>query len=354
MSKPEFPAKLQFLPKKRPCKNVSFYTETLKNSIVLEWVPGDSSETIKASDFERFLSDTKTLLKTYSDVCFFAISKINNSNEIKKMESLTLSYWGEWGPIILTKSNSIRIDELLFLGYWYYILRIFWSESTDLEFIPLQGLFNNIKAQSLSEPAGDSSRSPMYWYPFFDFTGDRLVTWVPLSKKPSEFMLLFKHPAQKDLNRLEFGTGRIDWVKQNILQNIANYISRHKLFFEASVRGNEIHFTGCTTDLFLAFLVNEVVVTKQKGIEYCHCGCGKPIPPGRKFYATDKCDQNRPKKRIANWLGTMKSREQLSKQEYDLLMNQTDELISDGKSEQEIRKIIKAEADKFKTAKKEV
>ena len=244
------------------------------------------------------------------------------------------------------------------MGFWYYMVLFFWNEASDLGFLPIQKLLTTIEMQKLIESRDHSTKlepspKPKYWYPFIDFAEDKPLVWIPLSSKKlieSEFILLFKHPTEAELIGLESGVkNQIDWVKENILQNVADYIGRQKLSFGASIKGKEMHFTGNTTNLFLVFLMNEVIVTKQREIEFCKCGCGKPIPPGRRSYATDKCDQNTPKKKIANWLGTRKNRGQLSYEGYVSLMDEVDDLILDGKSEQEIREIIKSKVDGLKT-----
>ena len=369
MGKPEFPAKFRFLPIKNPCNSVSFYTNKKSNEVFLEWHPGDSTSEIKGQELRKFKSDTKELLDLYLSVYVLAFS--NKKSLIEKsntMDALTCSYWKNWGPLIPSRTNSLQlpqthslpINELLNIGFWYYIVLIFWNEVSDLEFLPTQKLFDEIRLQHSIEIRDRSYKlaGPRYWYPFFDFTEDKQLTWILLSRKRlplSEFTLLIKHPTKEEFEGLEIGIGNpIDWMKKNILQNVANYISRQKLSFAASVEGHEMHLTGSTDNLFLAHLMNEVIVVGQRHVKLCECGCGNPVPPGsRKYYDPKKCKERGVRRKITNWLGTRKSktRKQLSDKEYEELIDEVDKLIEDGKSEQEIRKIIEPKADKFKAIK---
>lgn len=354
----EFPAKIQFHAIKTPCQQVEY----VGSEEIIRWVPGKKKQKIKSGEYERFISDTKNLFEEIATYWVDAVeNSIVNSDAFGGLIQTVRSYWSIWGPLVPGKSylgdttqyKFIPISDLFKLGHWRYFAGWLWgAESQNYATTGLVDMikwgefrYEERKRQLAENNKGQKGTALKYWQLTLDRLSPLETTMAPVYRRGTdEFCFYIKHPTKEQIDKIDFShENKHAWLKENVLENVAYYISKSGLHFKATVSGYEMHFTGETTDLFLAFLMDAVISIEKRKIQYCHCGCKRPIPPGRKLYATDQCKENTPIRRITGWLRKRKSNGNLSSEKYEYYSDKANELLLEGYTVEAINAMFKKE-----------
>lgn len=334
----DFPVKISLCAYQQPVKETVFETVqgyTGNESIlILKWVSGKRKK-IHITKKEELTKETKSLLDT------LAAGFIRKNGAHKEILDLIMSYWGKWGPI-LPGRKEIYLTDLLLLGWFYAVVDILWHES-EKEKLPneIENFFRTVRIHTLNTT---NSPIPRYWYIRPAYNGD-LFEYVPCYDKAKNlpFYAYIRQPSVNDLENFNiYPESKGEWIRDSIMQNVADYITAQKLKYEASVYEYEVQFIGKTDNLFLAFLMNDVLRDHKAKIIKCKCGCGRLVPPERKDFATPQCKEKAPFRKIDKWLYRKMERGQITQQFYDSLRKIAKKKIEEECSEEEVRIFIKS------------
>lgn len=276
-------ANIMFNVAKKPCQK--FLVEKRESEIVIKWIPAKVGQKIYNPDeLATFIGDTEKLI-------YYCLVDQDNDNElIKRIKA----YWLRWGPLIPIKRNSraeyceISLGQLLVLMWTCYAFKEIWTCNDEM--LREVERLNNITRimdflEGISSTAfGNIERK--YWYPVpndnFLNNGDNcLFKWefsekIPDNKLP---ILYFPNiPAE-----FEFQEEKINWVREAVLQCIANYLRKQSIRFTPEVRGDEIYLIGHTQNLYLAYFISSTVGNRR----FMLCpACSQLLPDSEAYKKT--------------------------------------------------------------------
>lgn len=336
------PAQLRFTVYKQPCKNIHIISSN--NDVVVKWEAGDLQE-IKTKDLEEFKNDTMGLF-----TFLFTALHIGKAIPIDLVEN----YFSTWGPIQQSpsKKNEINLKEMIdlcYAGFSCLSLINMWRNPELIE-----RFFREI--ESYNKSTNGFLPQAKYWYLDMDKNkkGEYEITFLPrsekLEKKYSFIRPYIKQPSEKDYIKFENEpNNKLKFVREAILQNIADYITRQNLTFRAKVEMDQLYLCGSTSNRVLAYIMLNIYGITNKELAFCECGCGKIVPEGRKYYASDKCIEKKrnhaPLKKIKSWLRTKKSRGTITDTQYFDLCKKADKLYNSDYTEDQIREHIRKELE---------
>lgn len=348
-----FPAKIQFLPRLAGVKKI--WEVQTEESLFLEWIPGDKKKRIDKKQMNEFIKDTNNLIFYYGEEFFGIMSEIENRKPIN-MEIIK-KYWQQWGPLVSSSENKTTLAELMETCLFIILLKVIWHKTNENYVLPyIEKYFETV--DKYTKAITEANKNPLlekkipipkYWGAVFDFNEEKsrnLIEWYPMPQKPPQkkskqislFNLYIKHPPDKErMNYNLFPEKKLDWIRESILQVIADYIMKLRPTFFARVTGTEMHFTGQTDNLLLAYIMSEIFLVKDKQVKYCECGCGRLVPPNAKKYATPQCKYNKPIYRIKDWLSHRKQRGTLTEVKHQKLIEIAEDLFEQNHTEQQVR-----------------
>lgn len=364
----EFPSKIHFVPRANGAKEVKIeYTD---DNILLKWVPGDKRAKIKKpSTVEDFLVDTDKLIHYYGG--YFLLDLLEKQEKPLKFNP-AIDYWERWGPLVPVKGKQTEMKllfDLLEMCLSALVFKYSCIQSNSDKILPLlEGFFSAVENGVFSHAVKlqEKIEIPRYWTILYIYKSHvpkyikqetdykKPFHWVPIYqrginrfKEFNTFKILLKHPPTKSREDFKiFPELKLSWIRECLLQNLAEYLSKQRLIFKASVVGKSMNFSGETDNLLLAYLVGYLAKTENE-IKFCSCGCGQIVPSNRmkSGTATRKCydkirDREDPKRGVNSWLRTMKSRGQISQKEYEGFCSKVDRLYEKGLNENEIKSAI--------------
>ena len=340
----ELLARIKVVPIPRPCINVE-----IKGNCVT-WEP--ATEQAERPTNEVFVKDTDFLLKVLggSYVCeTWGLAPPSTD------WTFLVEYLEKWGPP-LPIPPPVELLEFTRMGYAALLCEMLWNYEGKIHEEIVDALFAVAKAINAGTPCVEelpeimftTVEKPLFWTilpdlvegkPGFHLYGgrkkikDRRV-WIPH----------LKHPTKRDFQRLSFSKdNQIDWVRSSILQNVGDYLNAQPLNLQAVVKGSNFHLAGSCTNLLAAYLLNRLL-GPDKSLTPCACGCGQMLPPGRRKYASAECwhrvKEGTPKRKIVKWLAQRLRRGIISPEFYKGLLSQADEMLTDGRSESEVRGVL--------------
>lgn len=245
---PSLISQLTFRPIKRPCINVQLINED--DDFFIQWTPGKSS-TITDEETVRFIADTGNLLLTLG--MFSVTLDWNKGNEqlsakYKDFDLQCVNYWKEWGPLYpipgkkyLSDTNKpyykTKLIDLLTLGLTDLFISVFWHNPDDKIVIEaLERFFALVIScnQYYVNHPNEKSEKPTIWYSSPSIENNSpIIDWSHSKYKlrsKGALSIYLLHPSDQELeNILSDDEAKINWVKQNLLQNIADYINRQSI-----------------------------------------------------------------------------------------------------------------------------
>ncbi|HWQ40556.1 MAG TPA: hypothetical protein VN456_00800, partial [Desulfosporosinus sp.] len=244
---PSLISQLNFRPRKRPCTNVQLVYE--ENEYYIHWTLGKSS-ILTEEETLSFNKDTGDLLLTLG--MFSLTIGWNNdkqlSSQYRDFYLQCVNYWKKWGPLYPIPGKKYFSDknepyfrtnliDLATLGLTDLFISVFWNKPDDE--IVVEGLkrfFELVVSCNYyyTEHPNEKSEKPNIWYSLPAIVdGQPVIDWSygkHKLKSKGALGLYLLHPSDKELeNILNDDEAKISWVKQNLLQNIADYINRQSI-----------------------------------------------------------------------------------------------------------------------------
>lgn len=339
----ELPAKIKISPIARPCVNVEINGDSITWRTGPE--PGQDGD-------DDFVKETDFLL-TVLGGDYFGI-EWDLIPHLSSWEFL-IRYLEKWGPLMPFKP-PVKLLEFSRLGYTASLCAMLWNYEGQVHEEIVTAFFSVAKAvndgvlcaEELSGVMVSTVEKPLWWMILpelidgkasFHFYGGRKKVkdggvWIPY----------LKHPTKRDFERIDFNKdNRIDWVRSSLLQNVSDYLNKQSLNLKAVIKGSNFHLAGSCNNLFAAYLFNKLL-GPDKSLQFCDCGCGQLVPPGRKKYASAQCwkktKEGTAKRKITKWLEQRRRRGTITEELCKDLINQADEMLTDGQSEFDVRGIL--------------
>lgn len=361
---PSLISQLSFRPKKRPCTNVQLVFE--ENEYYIHWTPGKASF-LTEEETLSFNKDTGDLLLTLG---MFSVTLGWNqdkqlTSQYQGFDLQCVDYWKKWGPLYpipgkkyLSDTNEpyfrTNLIDLTTLGLTDLFISVFWNNPDD-EIVTegLKRFFDLVESCNYyyEQRPNEKSDKPTIWYSLPAIVDGRpIIEWAHGKNKlksKGALGLYLLHPSAKELeNILSDNEAKLNWVRQNLLQNIADYINRQNINYKTVIRGNEIHLEGETSDLFLSYTIGLLMGAVGRKAKFCECGCGNLVPPTSHKYASEICrtrhrDKTDERRSIKKWLRTNRGRGKFNPEDYPKLCLLVDRMYLDGYSPEEITAELK-------------
>lgn len=337
--------KVEFSLQKTPAKNISVDIPKM----IITWEPGKRSY-ITATEESVFMKETWELLEILGEFYIQAVEKNPVQMNFSYVKNILINYWDKWGPLhpLSHKIKKLDLSNLFFMGFAFVIMQKFWTDLTNPLIMQLIDSFFEVASEHHKiNKKSHGRREWKLWY--FDISTSGKFNWLPLNTQNFLDVIhpYIKLPSTHELeNILTFGyEAKEKWIKESVLQNIADYVSAQKLTFKAAINGAEMYLTSTANNLYVAFLINLFFGLGASKIKYCECGCGVPLTKGQRRFATKPCRYRLREKddlqKLTSWLRVNKNRGKFTEARYKDLCREAESLYEQDFSYKEIQNELK-------------